>query len=127
MHLKLDDEIVDVEKRIAGRKTQISYVGKATGKRAMDGLASPVTLAGALALGFAMGGRLGRKRPPERRHDRAGKAKVTGVVGLLLSSAMWFVRAQYGSPMGLAQALMQKFQHRKAPRQYPARELPPRV
>lgn len=127
MHLKLDEEIVEVEKRIAGRKTDITRVGKETGRRTLDGLASPVTLAGALALGFAAGGRLGRKRPPERRHDRAAKAKATGVVGLLMSGAMWFVRAQYGSPVGLAQALMQKFQHRKAPREYPAREFPPRV
>ncbi|HUQ26429.1 MAG TPA: hypothetical protein VM140_12230 [Burkholderiales bacterium] len=123
MHLKLDDEIVQIEKRIAGRKTQITRVGKETGRRTLDGIASPVTLAGALALGFAVGGRIGRKRPPERRNDRAKKAKATGVVGLLVSGAMWFVRAQYGSPMGLAQVLMQKFQQRKA-REYPA---PPRV
>lgn len=127
MHLKLDDEIVQVEKRIAGRKTQITYVGKATGRRTLDGLASPVTLAGALALGFAVGGRVGRKRPPERRRDRAGKAKATGLVGLALSGAMWFVRAQFGSPMGLAQVLIEKFQRRKAAREYPAREFPPRV
>lgn len=116
MHLKLDDEIVQVETRIAGRKSQISYVGKATGKRAMDGLASPVTLAGALALGFAMGGRLGRKRAPERRSGRAAKAKASGIAGLLMTGAMWFVRAQYGSPVGLAQAMMQKFSRRNSPR-----------
>ncbi|MEA3193982.1 MAG: hypothetical protein QOD26_2315 [Betaproteobacteria bacterium] len=127
MHLQLDDEIVQIEKRIAGRKTQITRVGKETSRRTLDGLASPVTLAGALALGFAVGGRMGRRRPPERRHERAARAKATGIAGLLVSGAMWFVRAQYGSPMGLAQVLIQKFQHRKAPREYPAREFPPRV
>lgn len=116
MHLKLDDEIVQVEKRIAGRKTQITYVGKATGRRALDGLASPVTLAGALALGFAVGGRMGRKRPPERRRDGAAKARATGIAGLLMTGAMWFVRAQYGSPVGLARAMIEKFSRRNPQR-----------
>jgi hypothetical protein len=130
MHLKLDDEIVRIENRIAGRKTQISSVGKATGKRALDGLASPVTLAGALALGFAVGGRLGRKKekPPSRRfEDKTKKAKMAGVGGLALSGAMWFVKEQFGGPVGLARFLVEKFQSRGAAREYPAREFPPRV
>ena len=130
MHLKLDDEIVQIENRIAGRKQQISYTGRATGKRTLDVLASPVTIAGALALGFAVGGGLGRKRekPPARRaDDRSGKAKASGIAGLALSGAMWFVKQQFGGPVGLARYLADKFQHRGAPREYPAREFPPRV
>ena len=130
MHLKLDDEIVQIENRIAGRKQQISYTGRATGKRTLDVLASPVTIAGALALGFAVGGGLGRKRekPPARRaDDRSSKAKASGIAGLALSGAMWFVRQQFGGPVGLARFLANKFQHRGAPREYPAREFPPRV
>jgi hypothetical protein len=34
---------------------------------------------------------------------------------LLTTGAMWFVRAQYGSPMRAAQMLLQKFSSRKAP------------
>lgn len=130
MHLKLDDEIVQIENRIAGRKQQISYTGRATGKRTLDVLASPVTIAGALALGFAVGGGLGRKRekPPARRaDDRSSKAKASGIAGLALSGAMWFVKQQFGGPVGLARYLADKFQHRGAPREYPAREFPPRV
>jgi len=130
MHLKLDDEIVQIENRIAGRKQQLSHAGRATGKRTLDVLASPVTIAGALALGFAVGGGLGRKRekPPARRaDDRSAKAKASGIAGLALSGAMWFVRHQFGGPVGLARFLADKFQHRGAPREYPAREFPPRV
>jgi hypothetical protein len=135
MHLKLDDEIVQIENRIAGRKQQLSYAGRATGKRTLDVLASPVTIAGALALGFAVGGGLGRKReqPPARRaDDRTTKAKVSGIAGLAVSGAMWFVRQQFGGPVGLARFLADKFQHSRlrgkgAPREYPAREFPPRV
>jgi len=130
VHLKLDDEIVQIENRIAGRKQQLSHAGRATGKRTLDVLASPVTIAGALALGFAVGGGLGRRRekPPARRaDDRSSKAKASGIAGLALSGAMWFVRHQFGGPVGLARFLADKFQRRGAPREYPAREFPPRV
>lgn len=112
MHLKLDDEILHVEHRIVDRKQQLSSVGHATARRTMDGLASPVTLAGALALGFAVGGGLGRRRPsrPQRRvDDRTKKAAIGGIAGLLMSGAMWFIRAQYGGPAGLARVLVEKF------------------
>src|SRR5512138_2783721 len=127
MHLKLDDEILQVEHRIVGRKDQLSSVGRATARRTMEGLASPVTLAGALALGFAVGGGLGRRRekPPQRRaDDRTSKAKVSGIAGLALSGAMWFVKQQFGGPVGLAQFLSEKFRKRGAPTEYPAREFP---
>jgi hypothetical protein len=130
MHLKLDDEIVQIENRIAGRKTQITRVGRVAGQRGLEVLASPVTIAGALALGFAVGGGLGRKRekPPSRRSDdKSAKAKVSGIAGLALSGAMWFIKHQFGGPVGLANVLMEKFSHRNSPREYPAREFPPRV
>lgn len=130
MHLKLDDEILQVEHRIVDRKGQLARVGRDTGKRTLDVLASPVTLAGALALGFAVGGRFGQRRekPPSRRaEDRTAKAKLTGVAGLVLSAAMWVIKHQFGGPVGLAQFLTEKFRSRGAPREYPAREFPPRV
>ncbi len=107
MHLKLDDEIYRLENRIASRKGQLTYVSKATGRRALRGLASPVTLAAAAAVGFAAGGGLGRGR--HNGHDRAEKAGASGIAGLLVTGAMWFVRAQYGSPAGFARAMLDKF------------------
>ena len=131
MHLKLDDEIVQVENRIAGRKGLLTRVGRETGRRSLDVLASPVTVAGALALGFAVGGGLGRRRkekkPSRRADDRAAKAKASGIAGLALSGAMWLVKHQFGGPVGLARFLAEKFQKRGAPREYPARQFPPRV
>ena len=121
MHLKLDDEILQIENRIVGRKQLLAREGRATGRRVRDGLASPVTLAGALALGFAVGGGLGRRReqPPARRAgDRIAKAKLGGIAGLALSGAMWFVKQQFGGPVGLARFLVEKFQ-RDAPHQRP--------
>ncbi|OAI52742.1 hypothetical protein AYO46_04645 [Betaproteobacteria bacterium SCGC AG-212-J23] len=111
MHLKLDEEIVQVETRIAGRKHRLTQAGKATGKRALDTLASPVTLAGALALGFAAGGGLAHKRRNGGHHERRKPATAgkSGIAGLLVSGAMWFVRSQYGGPAGLARVLAAKF------------------
>jgi hypothetical protein len=115
VHLKLDDEIVQIENRIAGRKQQLTHVGAAAGKRTLDVLASPVTIAGALALGFAVGGGLGRKRekaPKRRADDTAAKAKAGGIAGLALSGAMWFVKHQFGGPVGLARFISDKVKHR---------------
>jgi hypothetical protein len=136
MHLKLDDEIYQVESRIVGRKQLLAREGRETGRRALDGLASPLTLAGALALGFAVGGGLWRRKekPPQRRRDdRLARAKASGIVGLAMSGAMWFIKHQFGGPVGLAKfissklQLQEKFQRHSAAREYPAREFPPRV
>jgi hypothetical protein len=114
MHLPLDDEIIHIERRIAGRKHQLGDVGRATGKRALDVLASPVTIAGALAVGFAVGGGLGRRRNGGHHERRKATASKTGsILGLLMSGAMWLVRAQFGGPAGLARVLADKFAKRK--------------
>jgi len=109
MHLKLDDEIYRLESRIASRKGQLTYVSRATGRRALRGLASPAALAAAAAVGFAAGGLGRRRRNGANGHDRAAKAGASGIAGLLASGAMWFVRAQYGSPANFARAMLEKF------------------
>ncbi len=129
MHLEIDDEIRQVETRIAGVRTGLRLNGKQAGRKALDGLASPVTIAVALALGFAAGGGLRRKAPERRRADSDTRkaAAASGVAGLLMTGAMWFIRAQFGSPMGLAQAVMSKVSPKRSPKEYPAREFPPRI
>ncbi len=109
MHLRLDDEIYRLENRIASRKGQLTYVSRATGRRALRGLASPATLAAAVAVGFAAGGLGRRRRNGVNGHDRAAQAGASGIAGLLLSGAMWFVREQYGSPANFARAMIEKF------------------
>jgi hypothetical protein len=108
MHLKLDDEIFQVESRIAGRKTALSASGREARRKTLDRLASPTALAAALALGFCIAGR--RKRAPE---DRRRSAKSSTIVSALMAGALWLVRAQFGSPAGLAQALIQRFSRRE--------------
>jgi hypothetical protein len=81
----------------------------------METLASTKVLMGAAVLGFVAGGGIARRRddasahPGRRRNDRGAKrAKRTGVVGALVTGAMWLVRARFGSPAGLAQYLMSR-------------------
>jgi len=129
MHLQIDDEIRQVETRISGVRTGLRLDAKQASHKTLDGLASPVTLAVALALGFAAGGGL-RRKPVERRRgyqETRKAAAASGVAGLLMTGAMWFIRAQFGSPVGLAQAILAKVNQRRSPSEYPAREFPPRV
>jgi hypothetical protein len=116
-----DHEIYEVEQRIAARRSRVRQEAAAAGRRTMQKLSSPVALIGAAALGFLVAGGLGRDREPphpeRRKSDHVKAAKATGIAGVLMTGAMWIIKAQYGSPVQLAQVLLEKFQKRKdAPR-----------
>jgi hypothetical protein len=113
-----DKEIYEVEQRIALRRSQLARHSRQAGSRAVQSLASPVALAAAAALGFFAAGGLSRrpKEPPHperRKSDHTKAAKATGMAGLLMPVAMWFFKAQYGSPVHFAQMMLEKFQRRK--------------
>lgn len=114
-----DKEIYELEQRIALRRSQVKRYGREAGARTLQALASPVALLGAAVLGFIIAGGLSprRKEPPHperRKSDHLKSAKATGIAGMLMPVAMWLVRAQWGSPMQLAQAVLQKMQKKKA-------------
>jgi hypothetical protein len=114
-----DKEIYEVEQRIALRRTQLGRHSREASSRALQALASPVALAAAAALGFFAGGGLARRHrepphPERRKSDHMKAAKATGLAGLLTTGAMWFIKAQYGSPVHFAQVMLEKFQRRKA-------------
>jgi len=116
-----DQEIFEVEQRIASRRAQVRRHGREAGARALRALASPVALIGAAALGFFAAAALARRRqkpqhPERRKSDHLKAAKATGLAGVLLSGAMWFVRAQWGSPVRAAQVLLARFQKKTSPR-----------
>jgi len=71
----------------------------------------PVHVAFAVALGFLAGGGVRRRR--HHKGDGAKATKASGLLGLAMSGAMWFVRAKFGSPMGLAHAVLEKIQAAK--------------
>lgn len=114
-----DTEIFEVESRIALRRAQMKRHGHEAGTRMLQALTSPVALAAAAALGFFAAGAVARRRqtpphPERRKSDHLKAAKATGIAGLLMPVAMWLVRAQWGSPVHAAQALLEKISRRRA-------------
>jgi hypothetical protein len=110
-----DQEIYEVEQRIASRRSQVVRHSKEAGTRTLQALASPAALIGAAALGFFAAAAVAKrqqkpKHPERRKSDHMKAAKATGLAGILLPAAMWFVKAQWGSPVAAAQAVLQKFQ-----------------
>jgi hypothetical protein len=114
-----DQEIYQVEQRIALRRAQVSRHTREARMRAMHALASPWALGAAAGLGFLAAYTFTRKQqkpkhPERRKSDHTKAAKATGLAGLLMPIAMWMVKAQFGSPVGAAQALLEKWNKRKA-------------
>jgi hypothetical protein len=99
-----DHEIVELEQRIARRRRELDELAHYTARQTMRKLASPVALISVAALGFLVGGGLRRRHP--QKESAAGKK--TGIAGLLMTGAMWFIRARFGSPMALAQYVLAK-------------------
>jgi hypothetical protein len=121
--MEIDREVYEVEERIARRRAEIGLVARATGQRAMQSLASPATLGAAVAVGFVAGGLMRRRRRKntkfvERRRVAHAGAKKTGIAGLLATGAMALVKARYGTPVALAQMLLERMRkpaHAPAP------------
>ena len=115
-----DNEIFEVEARIAARRAQLAAHARQAGSVALRKLSSPGALIAAAVLGFFIGGGLTRRQkqpdhPERRKSDHLKAAKATGIVGALTTGAMWLIRLKYGSPVHFAQAMLEKFQRRKAP------------
>ena len=113
-----DNEIFEVERRIALRRSQLARHSREAGQRTLQALASPAALIGAAALGFFVASAVSRreqkpKHPERRKSDHTKAAKATGLAGVLLPAAMWFVRAQWGSPVNAAQAVLARLQRKK--------------
>jgi hypothetical protein len=108
-----DNEIFEVESRIAAHRAQLKRSAQDAKVRALQKMASPGALAAAAALGFLLAAAMARRNqkpshPERRKSDHLKAAKATGIVGMVLPAAMWLVRAQWGSPMRAAQLLLEK-------------------
>jgi hypothetical protein len=115
----LDDEIYEVEERLARRRAELPGVARATGRSAMHKLASPAGLAAAAALGFLVGGGLRRgnghhPKPRWVKVEEKEKAKGIAIGSLAMSAAVALMKAQFGSPLEMAQAVLSKVKSRKS-------------
>lgn len=113
----IDKEIFEVESRLHVREAAIKQAARATRQRTVQSLKSPVTIAAAVALGFVVAGGLGRRRASGPAVSQKTKEQTKGFAlgSLLITGAMWFVRHQFGGPVGLAQFVISKIKNRKQP------------
>ena len=115
-----DQEIYEVEKRIADRRHRVEAFAKQSGRSAMRALASPWALAGAAVIGFLAAGGIQRRhsREPEHRMSRSDKkaAKASAFSGLAMTALTWFIKSQFGSPVAMAQYFLAKLKKEPDPR-----------
>jgi len=114
-----DQEIYEVEKRIAERRQRVETFGKQTGRATLRALTSPAALVGAAVLGFIVAGGWQRKHEsrPQRRMSYSDKkaAKASVWSGLGMTALTWFIKSQFGGPLDMAKLVLEKIQSRKQP------------
>lgn len=110
-----DPEIQSVEERLAERRRRLAQTGKYAKQRAMQRLASPAVLAGAAALGFLVAGGIKKREPKykDRRKNTSKGMQATGIAGLLMTGAMWFIRARFGTPWAAAEYVLSRVRKQK--------------
>jgi hypothetical protein len=115
-----DQEIFEVEKRIAERRHRVEAAAKQTGRSAMRALTSPWALAGAAVIGFLAAGGMQRRHAhaPETQVDPSTRkaAKASAVSGLAMTGLTWLIKSQFGSPVAMAQYFLAKLKKQPDPR-----------
>ena len=126
-----DQEIYEVEKRIAERRQRVEAAFKATGRQAVRALSSPWALGAAALAGFLLAGGLRAIRHRDTHVDPSTKkaAKASTISSLGMAAATWFIKSQFGSPVDMARFFIDKVKSRKqaAPAPLPARRGPSAV
>jgi hypothetical protein len=110
---KLDHEIRDTELRIAHERQMLVGSLQHTGHQVRETLISPRALAVFAAAGFVLGDFMRSRRRRGRERAQQAKTIKSSLFGLLLSGALALVKARYGSPWGLASAVLQKTNGRR--------------
>jgi hypothetical protein len=110
-----DPEIQAVEERLAERRRRLARSAQFAKQRGLQRLASPVVLAGAAALGFLAAGGIKKREPKykDRRKNTSKGMQVTGIASLLMTGAMWFIRARFGTPWAAAEYVLAKIKKDK--------------
>ncbi len=110
-----DQEIYEVEKRIADRRQRVEAAFKATGRQAVRALSSPWALGAAALAGFLLAGGLRAMRHRETHVDPGTRkaAKTSTISSIAMAAATWFIKSQFGSPVDMARFFIDKVKSRK--------------
>ena len=115
----IDAEILEVERRLHEREAAIRRESRELRQRGARALMSPVTIVGALALGFVVAGAAARRRAREplkyrdRRRQPKEQSKGLALGGLAMTAVTWLVKNQFGGPVGLAQFVASKIRKKE--------------
>lgn len=110
----IDQEIFELEQRLHLREASLKQTARQAKSRALKALRSPVSIVGAVALGFLVAGRVGRRRANVPAVSQQANAQTKGLAlgGLAMAAITWFIKTQFGGPVGLAQFAISKIRHR---------------
>ena len=105
-----DQEIYEVEQRIAERRHRVEAVAHQGVDATMKALTSPWALAGVAALGFLLASRMQHRPVPGRAVSRETKERAKGgaLASMAMAAATWLIKSQFGSPMQMAQFVIGK-------------------
>ena len=115
-----DQEIYEVEKRIAERRRRVEQTFRQTGRATLRAMTSPAALIGAAVGGFLIAGGWQRKHePPHAPHmsysdKKAAKASVWSGLGMTVLT--WFIKSQFGGPVDMAKFFLAKMKKDPQPR-----------
>jgi hypothetical protein len=108
----IDAEIFEVEQRLHVREASIKRDAREVKGRTVKALMSPVSIVAAVALGFLVAGGVGRRKAragaPAVSQETKEQSKGFAVGGVLMAAVTWFIKHQFGGPVGLAQFVISK-------------------
>lgn len=120
-----DEEIYEVEKRIADRRQRVEGALRDTGRQTLRALTSPWALGAAALVGFLVAG--GVRRHHDRRVAPSTKkaTKASTISSIAMAAATWFIKSQFGSPVEMARFFLSKMKSK--PQRPPAAQEEPRL
>lgn len=108
----IDAEIFHIEQRLHMRENAIKRDARELKQRTVKALMSPVSIVAAVALGFLVAGGIGRRKAkadaPLVSKETKEQSKGLAVGGLVMTAVTWFIRNQFGGPVGLARFVISK-------------------
>ena len=111
--MHIDDEIREIEERLAARRHRIARTARLARHVAVRRIVSPAGLLAAVGVGFLTSVGLFRKKKVEagrlrRRRNDAKAGKLAALASLVASAGFAILRSQLGSPLEMAQFVASK-------------------
>lgn len=117
--MHIDDEIHEIEERLAARRHRIARTARLARHVAVRKVVSPAGLLAAVGVGFLATVGLFRKKKVEagrlrRRRSDAKAGKLAALASLVASAGFAILRSQLGSPLEMAQFVASKIKRMQA-------------